>query len=129
MKKQTTEKEKQLAEIQRILNLKGPEQWKAAQEFALNNNPSLAAEHQIHLKELETVREEQDRDDARSADGSLRFDLSMPATIFAAIRAFDPAFMMFDKRDKTRYKTKRSTNAEARKLMKVFPEYKIPRNG
>lgn len=122
-------RDKQIKRIAAIQNMKPPKQWLAAKEFALDVNPELRAEHAVHMKELETLREEQDNDEARSAGGTLRFTLSMPMTILAAIRAFDPNFMMYDKRDKSKYKTKRSTNAESRKLMRLFPEYKIPRKG
>lgn len=122
-------KQQRLDKIAKIQRMKPPEQWVAARDFALEVNPALQKEHLIHLQELEQVREEQERDDASSAGGTLRLDVSIPTTIFLAIRQFDPDFLMYDKRDKSKYKTKRSTNREVRKLMKIFPEYKIPRKG
>lgn len=122
-------KQKRLKQIASIQNMKGARQWKAAKEFALEVNPELRAENAIHMKELETLREEQDNDEARSAGGTLRFAVSIPATIVNVIRQFDPNFLIYDKHDKSKYKTKRSSNREARVLMKVFPEYKIPRKG
>ena len=122
-------REKHLKQVGKILNMKGAAQWKAAKEFALETNPALRAEHAQHMVELETIRESQDRDDASSADGTIKFALSIPSSIVTVIRSFDPEFMFYDKHDKTKYATKRSSNREARMLMRVFPEYKIPRKG
>lgn len=122
----STPKDKQhdagIKEIARIQNLKGAKQWKAAQQFALKVNPALAQEHKQHLQELEELREQMQNPTARSANG-LRFTLSIPETIISVIQKFDPDFMMFDK---SKYKTKDGSNAESRKLMRVFPEYTIP---
>ena len=115
--------DKNIKEIARIQGLKGENQWKAAQKFALDVNPQLAKEHEQHLRELEELREERNNPSARSADGKLRFDLSIPVTIMTVIRKFDPEFMNWDKR---KFSTADGSNSMARKLMKVFPEYKIP---
>ena len=113
----------QIKEIARIQGLKGAKQWKAAQQFALDINPSLAKEHEQHLRELEELREELNNPSARSASGNIRFSLSIPVTIMTVIQRFDPEFMQWDKR---KFKTADGSNQMARKLMKVFPEYRIP---
>lgn len=115
-----------IKEIARIQGLKGAAQWKAAQKFALDVNPSLADEHTQHLRELEELREQMQNPTARSKSGKLRFSLSIPETIISVIQKFDPQFMVFDKR---KYGTPDGSNREARKLMRVFPEYKIPTEG
>lgn len=117
--------DKQIKEIARIQTLKGGEQWKAAQQFALKINPALADEHRQHLRELEELREQLQNPTARSANG-MRFTLSIPETIISVIRRFDPNFLVVDK---SKYKTKDGSNAESRKLMRVFPEYTIPTKG
>lgn len=120
------EKKQLIREIADIQNTPIPERWRKARDFALKTNPVLAKEHEVHLKEVETLREQQDRDDARSADGRLKFSFSIPVTMQLVIQQFDPNFMHWDKRA---YKTKRGSNKEARRITKVFPEYRIARKG
>lgn len=120
------EKKQLIRDIADIQQTPIPERWRKARDLAIKINPLLAKEHEIHLKEVMTLREQQDRDDASSADGRLRFSVSVPISMMEVIRQFDPKFMSWDKRS---YKDVKDSNKEARRLMKVFPEYKIPRTG
>lgn len=120
----TLTREEQLDEIKRILRLPKADRWREARDFTLKVNPVLRREDELFQRQIAVIREQQNNDYATSDGGTLRYALSIPTSMVEAIRQFDPEFLSPDKRA---YKNKNGSNRVARKLMRIFPEYRIPR--
>lgn len=113
-----------LKEIEHIQSLNGAAQWRAVHDFTLKTNTKIRRENKKFLQQVAEIRENQDNETATSAGGHFRYGLHFPTSIFNAIRAFDPKFMIVDKH---KSKDPKDSNKLVVELMEVFPEYKIPR--
>ncbi len=113
-------KEQQLREIARIEGLPRAKRWKAAQQFTLANSSVARFEHQETVKEVAELREGIKNDFAVS-DGGWRHGLRIPMSIMVGLELFDPDLKEDSRKDKD------AQQKELKSLIKVFPEYAIPR--
>lgn len=111
-----------LSEIDKISKTPAPKRWRLAHDFARKTNPEVRHEQDLHKQDIKKLKEEQRNKFGSAAKSNLRFGISIPQTTVAAIRAFDPSFLMEDKdRSAASYKS----NDTVRTLAKMFPEYKV----
>lgn len=113
-----------LQEIDDINKTPIPKRWRLAHDFARRNNPSVRYEQDLFKQDIKKTREEQNGLWSGSKISGLRMGVSMPETTVAAIRAFDPEFLM---EKKSRQDRSESSNKTVRTLAKMFPEYRVYR--
>lgn len=118
------DKKELLKEISRIQKMSKPKMWRAAKDFAIENNPALQEEEDLLMEEIKEIKENLINPQAISEGGTMRWGLRIPDSIVSAIRAFDPEFLIVEKNTKGK---PNATNKYVRQLMKVFPEYRIPK--
>jgi len=125
-----TKKEK-LAEIDRILTLKGQKRWRAIADFTVNTNARARKQHEAQLREIEVLRATRANDNgSASISKNLRFGVSVPSTIWDALVGFDT---MVDgdsilKNPKKSHTDPMGTNSIVRQLAHTFPEYRVYKN-
>lgn len=115
-------KEREIKKFERdVSSMTSEQKWRYVVRVMLERNPEARFEHAEVLKYIDATRREQAKTTASNMSGSMRFGLRMPTTVLEAIQLADPhvAVIMAGRNIKEQ-------NALVRKLMKVFPEYKIP---
>lgn len=118
--KVTELKEQQLREIARIEGMPRARRWKAAQQFALKNSEVARFEHKETVKEVAELTKDIKNDFAASKEG-WRHGLRIPMSVMVALELFDPELKEDSRKNKDAQKK------ELKSLIKVFPEYAIPR--
>ena len=111
-----------LQEIDDINKTPTPKRWRLAHDFARRNNPLVRQEQDLFQHDIRQTREEQNGLWTGSTKMGMRMGVSIPETTVAAIRAFDPDFLM-EKKD--RRGKSYDSNATVRTLAKLFPEYRV----
>lgn len=129
-KMRMTKKEK-LAEIDRILKLKGAKRWRAVADLTLATNARVRKQHEKLLKEVEELRATRYNDNGSSPNSrNFRLGASIPEGVWKALVGFD---MLADGTSKL-YDSKKdhndpmATNKIVRDLAKAFPEYRVYKN-
>lgn len=114
----------QLEEVGKILGMPQTKRWKAAQQFALKHNAWARTEHAAVVKSVKEQRKELKNVYGTSEDSNsaLRWGMRMPDSILTSIKMFDPEF---DRESEKRQPNPELQKEEWRKMMKVFPEYRV----
>jgi len=124
-------KNQKIAEIDRIITLKGEDRWRAVADFAINTNYRVKKQHEAQLREIKRLRKTRLNDNGSSATNSnFRFAVSIPEGVWNALVGFDEqidgtSLLRDSKKD---HSNPTGTNDIVRSLAKTFPEYKVYKN-
>ena len=114
-------KEEVRKEIDRILAIENDEKrWRAIRDFAVKSSPEARLEDKDVQRWAKEIRDTHPSEFAGSTKSGLRWGLKLPATVATYLELFDPT--IFNESQEIKQRKDR-----VRKLMKIFPEYRIPR--
>lgn len=114
----------QLDEVGRILALPQKKRWRAAADFTIKHNNWAKIEHKEVLKSIKEVRKELKNEYGTTDDpnSGLRWGMRIPESVLAGIKMFDPEL---DRESGKTEESRQLQKKEWRKMMEVFPEYKV----
>lgn len=115
-------KQQLIDEIARIEGLSRTKKWKAAQEYVLKVNPEAKKDHDAIIKDVQRQRNQLGVNKHAAGKQGFRWGLRMPQSVLLTLELFDPELKESTK------KAPAAQKKELHSLMKVFPEYRIPRS-
>lgn len=108
--------------IDRLEKMPRPQKWKVTRDFVLSQNKNLSYQDYMFIDQLQEERSRLLKDTGASASGDVRYLMSMPDFIYAALIAIDPELQ-----DELNDKDKKVSDRAWNKLTAAFPMYQVAR--
>lgn len=115
-------KQQMIDEIARIEGLSRTKKWKAAQQYVLKVNPDAKKDHIAIVQDVKKQKEQLGVNKYAAGKQGMRWGMRMPQSVLLTLELFDPELKQSVKKDAN------AQRKELHSLMKVFPEYCIPRS-